>query len=174
VREAIFSALEARDLVRDASVLDLYAGSGALGLEAASRGARHVTLVDQAPTAVRACRHNAVSLAAAARRQGIPAAEVTVSARSAVDFLQPENEAIPQWDLVFLDPPYRASQDAVERVLGLASRVITPEATLLLERSTRDSATPEVPGLDVLRRSTYGETVVWWLGLAAVPPPASR
>src|SRR5690606_38021699 len=56
VREAIFSALESRDVIRGARVLDLYAGSGALGLEAASRGAASVTLVERGPVAARVCR----------------------------------------------------------------------------------------------------------------------
>src|ERR1700710_2660257 len=66
VREAIFSALVARDLIAGARVLDLYAGSGALGLEAASRGAASVTLVDSSAAAAAACRKNAAHILKAA------------------------------------------------------------------------------------------------------------
>src|SRR3954453_5139092 len=67
VREAIFSALDARDAIHGARVLDLYAGSGALGLEAVSRGAVSAVLVEKNAAAVQVCRRNAAALAGAAR-----------------------------------------------------------------------------------------------------------
>src|SRR5690348_12518329 len=66
VREAAFSALDARGAVHGARVLDLYAGSGALGLEAASRGAAVVTLVERNPAAAQVCRRNATAVTRAA------------------------------------------------------------------------------------------------------------
>src|SRR5690242_15875968 len=68
VREAIFSALEARDELAGAHVVDLYAGSGALGLEAASRGAAEVVLVERAKPAAEVCRRNAQAIERAAAR----------------------------------------------------------------------------------------------------------
>src|SRR3982750_1182875 len=85
VREAIFSALEARDALEGARVLDLYSGSGALGLEAASRGASHVTLVDRATAATRVTHGNAAAVRKAAPRGAAP--EIVISSKPGRGFL---------------------------------------------------------------------------------------
>jgi 16S rRNA (guanine966-N2)-methyltransferase len=94
VREALFSILGAR--VEDADVLDLFAGSGALGIEALSRGAQKATFVDNAPAALTTIRRNL---------EGVQGA--TVVRRDARAFLRDARENGRQYDLVFLDPPYR-------------------------------------------------------------------
>src|SRR5258707_12599575 len=101
VREAIFSALEGRDAIDGARVLDLYAGSGALGLEAASRGAAHVTLVDRVYGASKIAQTNTAKVRAAAPRGSAP--EIVVSSQPVQSFL---GGALDSWDVVFLDPPY--------------------------------------------------------------------
>ena len=155
VREAVFSALDARDAVRGARVLDLYAGSGALGLEAASRGAASVVLVES--------DHRAADVIAAnARTLGLDRARVqrsTVATALAVD-PAPSDVA----DLVFLDPPYDLAEDALAAVLDRLTRAwLAPDALLVVERSTRS---PEPTWPDGIRLATkpkkYGETTVWY------------
>tara|TARA_Y100000815_G_scaffold78826_5_gene67918 strand:- start:10487 stop:11059 length:573 start_codon:yes stop_codon:yes gene_type:complete len=163
VREAIFSALEARDALRGAQVLDLFAGSGALGLEAASRGARRVVLVDKSPAATRVMRANAATITRAAPRGESP--EITVSSQSVTAYLV---GAAGSFDLVFIDPPYELDNAALRHDLELLAPRLAPDATVVVERSTRDPE-PEWPdGFELERQKTYGETTLYWV--AATSP----
>jgi 16S rRNA (guanine966-N2)-methyltransferase len=158
VREAIFSALEARDALDGARVLDLYAGSGALGLEAASRGAAHVTLVDRATAAHTATQTNAAAVRKAAPRGQVP--EIVLSSQPVQSFLGGTSA---RWDVVFLDPPYElGGLELVHNLEALVDR-LSPDAVVVLERSSRDTA-PEWPeGLELDRRKNYGDTALFWL-----------
>jgi 16S rRNA (guanine966-N2)-methyltransferase len=158
VREAIFSALDARDEVPGARVLDLYAGSGALGLEAASRGAASVTLVDNSSSAVAACRKNAAHITKAAPKgQSIA---VDVSGSPALSYVTAARQF---WDIVFLDPPYELRGDDLARILEALVPRLDPDAVVVLERPSRD-APPELPaGLELDRRKDYGDTSLYWL-----------
>ncbi len=162
VREAIFSALEARDAVDGMRVLDLYAGSGALGLEAASRGAVHVTLVDRGTAAHRVAQANAAAVRRAAPRGQAP--EIVVSSQPVQSFL---GGSLDRWDLVFVDPPYElGGLELVHNLDALVPR-LAPDAVVVLERSSRDRP-PEWPqGLDLERRKDYGDTALYWLRPAA-------
>lgn len=161
VREAIFSALEARDAIDGARVLDLYAGSGALGLEAASRGAAHVTLVDRATAATRVAHDNAAAVRKAAPRGKAP--EIIVSSQPVQSFL---GGATGVWDLVFLDPPYELGGLELAHTLEALGPRLAPDAVAVLERSARDPA-PAWPsdrhGLELERRKDYGDTALYWL-----------
>ena len=163
VREAIFSALEARDALAGARVLDLYAGSGALGLEAASRGAAHVTLVDRVYGASSIARENAARVRRAAPRGAEP--EIVVSSQPVQSFLQGAGDrGGDPWDVVFLDPPYELAGLELEHNLEALRSVLAEDAVVVVERSSRDRA-PEWPeGLELERRKDYGETAVYWLG----------
>jgi 16S rRNA (guanine966-N2)-methyltransferase len=158
VREAIFSALESRDALANARVVDLYAGSGALGLEAASRGAAHVTLVDKATAASNVARQNVARVLKAAPRGVAP--EIVVSSQPVQSFL---GGALGSWDVVFLDPPYDlGGLELVHNLEALVPR-LSPDAVVVVERSSRDRA-PEWPdGLDLDRRKDYGDTALYWL-----------
>jgi 16S rRNA (guanine966-N2)-methyltransferase len=158
VREAIFSALESRDALAGARVLDLYAGSGALGLEAASRGAAHVTLVDKANAASTVARSNVARVRKAAPR-GV-SVDVVVSSQPVQSFLGGADGA---WDVVFLDPPYElGGLELVHNLEALVPR-LAPDAVVVVERSSRDRA-PEWPdGLELDRRKDYGDTALYWL-----------
>jgi 16S rRNA (guanine966-N2)-methyltransferase len=151
VREALFSALEARGVIHGSRVVDLYAGSGALGLEAASRGAASVILVDSDRQAVQAARRNVSDL-------GLPRVSVVLS--SAERFLAgpPKLTA----NLVFADPPYATGEDDVAAVLAaLAAQWVEPGAVVIVERSSR---TPEPRWPATLVRTDvrrYGETSLW-------------
>jgi 16S rRNA (guanine966-N2)-methyltransferase len=158
VREAIFSALEARDAIAGCRVLDLYAGSGALGLEAASRGAVHVTLVEKGTAAAAACRANAAAVLRAAPKGGTLG--VDVAGRSVQQFL---TTSLDSWDLVFIDPPYEL--DAAELVACLEALVprLAPDALLVVERSSRDAEPAWPAGLALEKRKDYGDTSLYWV-----------
>lgn len=158
VREAIFSALEARELLDGAHVLDLYAGSGALGLEAASRGATEVTLVERARDAAAVARRNAAHIEKAAPRGAAPRIRTVV--QSVQSYLA---GAAGGWHLVFIDPPYELSSADVTADLELLAPLVDPDAVIVVERSVRDAEPAWPAGLSLDRRSTYGETAVYWV-----------
>src|SRR5918999_1949558 len=116
VREALFSVLGGR--VDGARVLDLFAGSGALGIEALSRGAAEATFVDSAPASIRAVRANLDALGAAAE----------VRRADARRFLGAASAAARQYDLVFLDPPYRLAGRVGRELTGALPAVLAPGA----------------------------------------------
>jgi 16S rRNA (guanine966-N2)-methyltransferase len=151
VREALFSALDARGVVHGARVVDLYAGSGALGLEAASRGAASVILVDANRQAVEAARRNVHEL-------GLSRVSVVLS--SAERFLAGPVK-VPA-DLVFADPPYATGEDDVAAVLAaLAAQWVAPGAVVVVERSSRTLEPTWPPGLVRTDVRRYGETALW-------------
>jgi 16S rRNA (guanine966-N2)-methyltransferase len=157
VREAIFSALDARDVLDGARVLDLYAGSGALGLEAASRGASHVTLVDRVAAAANACRKNAaVVLRQAPKESGL---RVDVSSQSVQAFLA---ASLASWDVVFMDPPYDLGESELLHNLESLAPRLNPDAIVMLERSSRSPEPTWPSGIALDRRKNYGDTTLWW------------
>ncbi|MCU1577206.1 MAG: rRNA ((966)-N(2))-methyltransferase RsmD [Leifsonia sp.] len=159
VREAIFSALESRDLIESARVLDLYAGSGALGLEAASRGAATVSLVERNAAAGAICRKNAAAILRAAPPAGGLTIDVAVSPVQA--FL---GASTATFDLVFIDPPYDLGDDELAQALTALVPRLSTDAVVVVERSARSPEPPWPAGLTADRRKDYGETAVWWLG----------
>lgn len=161
VREGIFSALDARDILEGAAVLDLYAGSGALGLEAGSRGAAEVVLVERSTDSAAACRHNAKLLATAG---GAKAPRVIVNAQSVQAYLDGNaaDGALTPFQLVFLDPPYDLSNQELLANLDALGPLLDSGAIVVIERSVR-SAAPDLPGrLELNRERRYGETVVYY------------
>jgi 16S rRNA (guanine966-N2)-methyltransferase len=153
VREAVFSRLGHLGVLDGARVLDLYAGSGALGLEAASRGAARVTLVESARQAAETCRANALAL-------GFP--NVSVAAERVERFL--EHPATAASDLVFVDPPYTLPEDELAGVLTALVGRLTDRGVVVVERSGRG---PEPTWPEEWRRTDerrYGDTVVWYAG----------
>ena len=156
VKESLFSRLDAWGMCEDARVLDLYAGSGALGLEAASRGAREVTLVEKAAAAASVCRINAQTLATAC-----PDATITTVQSSVLTFLGRAGSR--RWDLVLADPPYPLTGQEITTLLGHLVGRLGPGAVIVVERSSR-SAEPEWPsGLRRFERSDHGETTLWYV-----------
>jgi 16S rRNA (guanine966-N2)-methyltransferase len=150
VREALFASLGPR--VTGASVLDAFAGSGALGLEARSRGAAHVTLVERDRAALTVLRANV-------DRVGLDA--VTVVAADAARLLR-DAAAVPPpgapYDLALLDPPYALTEDALADVLADLVPVLAPGATVVIERAGEAPAPrwPDPLQPDAPRR--YGST----------------
>jgi len=167
LREAIFSALEARDAIEGCRVLDLYAGTGALGLEAASRGAPHVTLVESNARAADTCRKNATLIAAKAPRGSKPI--ILTAARAVRTFLETSGD---QWDLVFIDPPYELGNDELTAALELLATQLSGDALVVIERSSRDPEPQWPAGLELNRRKDYGDTSLYWLQPTAPSHPA--
>ena len=146
VREALFSLLEARGVLEDAEVLDLFAGSGALGIEALSRGASTAVLVERDPRACAVIQSN-VSVAtvhgALVRRSAV------------VTYLRKTPGPV---DLVFVDPPYT---DPVDEVVALLPRWTRTDAVVVVERDARSPAPTWPAELDPEDPRPYGETVLY-------------
>lgn len=155
VRESLFGALESADAISGARVLDLYAGSGALGLESLSRGAVSADLVERSRPAAAIVRRNAATVAKAA---GSAAAHVHESAVRT--FLQ---RAAGPYDLVFSDPPYDLDDASMNGDLTALAPLLAPEALVIIERARR-STPPDLAaaGLELLRDRNYGDTTLWW------------
>ena len=146
VRQAIFNIVGPR--IEGAEVLDLFAGSGALGIEALSRGAARVTFVDQQPRGLAILRQNLDALGFKARAQ--------VVRGDVVRWLEASPDAIKSATFVFLDPPY---EDVVlDRALNVLDREVT-EATVLAEHSRRQTL-PTLSRLRLDRERRYGDTLV--------------
>jgi 16S rRNA (guanine966-N2)-methyltransferase len=145
VREALFSILA--DVTGD-TVLDLFAGSGALAIEAISRGATHATLVDSSQAAIVAIRRNVAALE-------IPA---EILHQRALPFLRNASTYARQYDLVFLDPPYgQAAALGPELAKGLMP-VLTPGARVVIESDRRAPLKLALPASCDERR--YGDTLI--------------
>jgi 16S rRNA (guanine966-N2)-methyltransferase len=160
VREALFSRLEHLDVLNQAKVLDLYAGSGALGLEAASRGASSVLLVESEWAAVAVIRKNIAELSLA----GVRVRADTVE-RALLD--GPGSEGAP-CDLVLADPPYDVTEEALSDVLALlvTHEWLSEDAFVVVERSAR-SPEPRWPqGLEGAGERRYGDTKMWFADFA--------
>lgn len=158
VRGALFNTLGQWLSLEGSRVLDLYAGSGALGIEALSRGAAHVTFVESDSRTAALVRANLDSL-------GVPADRAAVVPQKALAWLR-RAPAGADTHLVLLDPPYAAGEtEAVLRALaewpGLA-----PGAIVALEAAARADI-PAPPGLEVLRTKRYGDTQLVFFGKPA-------
>jgi 16S rRNA (guanine966-N2)-methyltransferase len=149
VREALFSVLGVR--VEGARVLDLYAGTGALAIEALSRGAASAVLVEQSAQATGVIRANLEAL----DLTGV----ATVRRTKAEVYLRGQRDG--PFDLVFLDPPYALPVGLLAGVLGrLAGGALAPGAVVALESSARAEAPPWPAGLRPDRPRRYGDTAL--------------
>ena len=156
VREALFSRLDHMNVLNGTTVLDLYAGTGALGLEALSRGAARATLVEKASAAARVASANV-------RATGLSACVVTADVRAYLGARS--GEALTgEVDLVFIDPPYDIAEADMTAVLSLLGPWIGPDALVVVERSTRAPAPTWPPFLVLEDQRTWGETVAYFAG----------
>lgn len=147
-REGLFSSLLSLLDLDGVRVLDLYAGSGALGFEALSRGAGSATLVESDPAAVAVLRANVEHLGLAGTH---------VLAQPVEAFLAADPE--PRYDLVLLDPPYEL---AVGPVLALLQPWLASHAVVVVERSRRDPELAWPAGYEPVRSRRYGEATLWY------------
>lgn len=158
VREAMFSRIDSALLAAGRSwtqldVLDLFAGSGALGLEAASRGARRVTLVEQSRPAVVILRGNAEAV-------GRPDVEIVAADVRRLGARPGRGEA----DLVLADPPYDWTGVDVASVLSRLQDLgwVAPRAEVVVERPAKDPDPPVPADWEVTAQRAYGDTALWY------------
>lgn len=155
VKEAMFSSLGER-VVR-AEVLDLYAGSGSLGIEALSRGAKHSTFVDKDPLAIEVIAANLATTRFIQR--------ATVICADAGDF--PDQQR-PPYDLVLIDPPYVLGLPS-DVLIGLQMRgAIDAEASVVVEVSSKAIPLEPPSGWRVVRQRRYGDTTLVYLCLGGL------
>ena len=161
-REGLFGTISSIAGPLDgARVLDLYAGSGAVGLEALSRGARHVLLVEQDARAARVIRENIEAI-------GLPGAVLAADRVERVLARGPDGD---RYDVVFADPPYALADAAVGRALALLAEGgwLAPGALVIVERATRSGPVSWPGGFVPDRARRYGEATFWY-GLAPETP----
>ena len=153
VREAVFSALQARRDLEGTRVLDLYAGSGALGLEALSRGAAYVRFVESDRRAAAVLRRNVEAL-------GLPGAQVSTADVAVV--LRAGSDR--SYDVVLADPPYALDDGALTEVLSAlaSSGWLAPQALIVVERTIRAFPPTWPDGVSALTNRRYGDTVVYY------------
>lgn len=151
VREAVFTSLTSRlGSFSDLVILDLFAGSGAFGLEAMSRGAKTCTLVEKNLAAAKIIKENASNLNF----------DVEIKTSDVKAFLKAA--ATKKFDLVFVDPPYELINSEIEEVLGmlLENGHLAEDAVVVVERSARGEAFEWPSGFEQVQERTYGETLV--------------
>jgi len=164
VREALFGALASEGAIERARVLDLYAGTGALALEALSRGAAHATLVESSRAALATIRENVEALGLSGRARIIASKVSAATSRLAEDA---------PFDLVLVDPPY-AMVDSGEVPAALTvlvdAGVFAAFADVVLEHASR-SAAPNIQGLARIRTRPYGDTTLTFYKPAILAAP---
>jgi 16S rRNA (guanine966-N2)-methyltransferase len=148
VREALFSALGPLD---GDAVLDLFSGSGALAVEALSRGAERAVLVERDARAVAVIRGNLEAL-------GVGREEADVRRRDALRALDDAREAGETYDLVLIDPPYRLAAGLGPELAGALPAVLRPGARVVTESDRRSPL--DLPGLATTFERRYGDTLV--------------
>lgn len=154
VRESLFGALESAGAFDGAAVADLYAGSGALGLEAVSRGAASADLVEKSPRAASVTERNVRTV-----QRAVPDARLQVHRMSADAFLRSGSS---RFDLVFIDPPYDVTEGELSGTLALLAPRLAADALVVIERATRSPAPALPDGLVAVRDKRYGDTTLWW------------
>jgi 16S rRNA (guanine966-N2)-methyltransferase len=149
VREALFSMLTALEppVLADARVLDLFAGSGALAIEALSRGAASAVFVDNAAPAVEAIRANLATV----KRTG------EVVRRPALAYLHAAVSLGHEYDLVFVDPPYRMASELGKTLSAALPAVLSAGARVVTESDRRDPLALQLP---LIRERRYGDTLI--------------
>lgn len=161
VRESMFSTLDAKLTASGTGwskqhVLDLFAGSGALGLEAMSRGAHDVVFVDKSATVSSVLRENCRTVGVDPRSCRTKSVRAWLTHDNAHD-----NAESSPFTMVFVDPPYAFPTDELIEILALLENLLAPNALVVVERASSDSC-PLSPGLEFLDERTYGDTTLWY------------
>ncbi|MEY4558826.1 MAG: rRNA ((966)-N(2))-methyltransferase RsmD [Actinomycetota bacterium] len=156
VKESLFAKLDAMGVIEGAKVLDLFAGTGALGLESASRGAVSVDLVERDRVAFGLLEQNVKSSLSSFEKQGI-STKIQAHNRDAQRYIK---SSAARFDLVFVDPPYDFPNSELEHLLGSIAERLSEEGLVIVERSSR-SAQLDFEALELQSTKTYGDTAVW-------------
>lgn len=166
VREALFSSVESTlGTLHGVAFLDLYAGSGAVGIEAASRGASHVTCIE---------RDRGVSALIAANAHALGFDNVTVVTGSVATVATSHGRG--SFGAAFLDPPYDAENDDIAETLALFGRFgwLADGALVVVERSRRTPPWRWTRGFSAERDRRYGETILWYGRWELLPTAAAE
>jgi len=160
-KEAIFSHLDSWGVLDDARVLDLFAGTGALGIEALSRGATSLVAVESSgPAAAALSRTIAALKASKAWQSGMQARAMRTKAESFA-----AGAAGDHFDVIFIDPPYAMTTEACNALLAdlVAHGAAASQTVIVFERSTRTEALPPPAGWRITQSKAYGETAVMYV-----------
>lgn len=153
IRETLFNILGPK--VRDAQVLDLFAGTGALGLEALSRGAAHAVFLDRSDTACDIIRQNI-------HRCGFPE-QTTVIRQDLFSLWPPAAIDCRQFDLIFLDPPYDNGYALKTLEQKNLASFLSETGIIVAEHAAREILPPSLNGLDIFRQKKYSRTMISFL-----------
>ena len=156
VKESLFAKLDAMGVIEGAKVLDLFAGTGALGLESASRGAVSVDLVERDRAAFGLLEQNVKSSLSSFVKQGI-SNKIQAHNLDAQRYLK---SATAGFDLVFVDPPYDFPNAELEQFLIAIGEILSEEGLVIVERSSR-SEQLEIETLELQSSKNYGDTAIW-------------
>lgn len=158
-REGIFSALESEiGTCAGISFLDLFAGTGAVGLEALSRGAAEVLAVEKDVKAANVCRDNYDVV------KSETSGKFSVLRMSVDTFLEMEGEKLSKFDVAYLDPPYELANSSVEKVLEKlqVKNLLKPNSVVVVERATRSQPFTWPEALNPLKVRKYGEGTAYF------------
>jgi 16S rRNA (guanine966-N2)-methyltransferase len=160
VKEALFSALTSRERIERAKVLDLYSGTGALAIEALSRGAAHAVLVERDAAALEMLRRN-LSVTGTAGAASVVGADVAAFLAGPPPANAPYDAP---FDLVFCDPPYDVDSAALDKQLAALGRPewTAADALVVVERPA-GVASPQVEGLRIAWERSFGDTLAFFL-----------
>ena len=151
-REGLFSTLDALQVLAEGQFLDLYAGSGAVGLEALSRGASAATFVEHDAEALRCLRRNVDTL-------GLPGAHVIADrVERWAEHLPPEAT----YNLAYADPPYALPASELGRLLQRLAGALSADAVVVVERASRDQPWTWPEPFQALQSRRYGDTTLWY------------
>lgn len=153
VKESVFNILGQANIESD--VLDLFSGTGNLGLEAVSRGAKSAVLVDQSPSSIELIKANAIHTKLIDR--------VKITRSEVLRYLDRANNSDLKFDLIFCDPPY--NQGLVDAVLLKVNSysLLKPRGIMVVEHSRRELVNDQYDRLRVVRSEKYGETMVTFI-----------
>jgi 16S rRNA (guanine966-N2)-methyltransferase len=155
VRESIFNILAHH--IFNASVLDLFAGTGALGLEALSRGAANAVFIDSSASAVKTIQKNITACRATNRSR-----EIQWDIAKNLNCLQSK---APAYDLVFMDPPYNKNYIAPTLKNLMGKNILKDGAKIIIEHSAAETVPEDIMGLNLTDQRIYGKTLVSFLSV---------
>ncbi|TCD54679.1 16S rRNA (guanine(966)-N(2))-methyltransferase RsmD [Alloscardovia theropitheci] len=158
-KEAIFSHLESMGMLDNTRVADIYAGTGALGFEALSRGAASVTFVESNAQIARLIAQTAQSFKGPHARE----LSIKIIRAQAEKYTQKVAGSAELFDLVFMDPPYAVETDTVNEQIARISTTLSTDGVLMVERSIRSTDISAPEGFEIYLRKDYGETEVFYI-----------